>query len=127
MSNIRWKGIVLIITFWSLNWTMQGLRTHWGFFPLWLGYCLFVSSLVSSRNKSSLLTRNYSAYFGLFLISIPVWWLFELINWHTRNWLPLLGYLGYIPFALELFALYQFIIGITGKNHLNDYVVFNNL
>ena len=84
---IHWAGIVLILTFWLFNWTIPGLRTHWGFFPLWVGYCLFVSSLVSSRNKSSLLTRNCWAYLGLFLISIPIWWLFELINWHTKNWL----------------------------------------
>jgi hypothetical protein len=255
---------------------LPGLRTHWGFFPLWLGYCLFVSSLVSARKESSLLTRNCRAYAGLFLISMPIWWLFELINWHTNNWLyqgreyfssteffllsslsfsvvvpavfgtaelvgtfpwvkklttgprftlypwtppiilgagllmallivlwpryyfplvwgalyliveainlklgyrtllahlsqgdwrqtvslglgslicgffwelwnyysypkwiynipyvdfmhvfemPLPGYLGYIPFALELFALYHFVIGISGKNHLNNYVL----
>ena len=241
---------------------------------MWFGYCLFVSSLASARHTSSLLTRNGWAYLGLFLVSIPIWWLFELINWRTQNWLyqgreyfsnleffllsslsfsvvlpavfgtaelvatfawvkkltagprltlypwtkrlisaagllmmlliilwpryyyplvwcslylivdsinlklgyrtllahlsqgdwrqvvslglgalisgffwelwnyysypkwtynvpyvdfmhvfemPLLGYLGYIPFALELFALYHFVIGLTGKNHLNDY------
>lgn len=273
---IHWTGIVLILTFWLFNWMLPGLRTHWAFFPLWVGYCLFVSSLVSSRSKSSLLTRNCWAYLGLFLISIPVWWFFELINWHTQNWfyqgeeyfsrteffllsslsfsvvipavfstaelvgtfswvkklttgprftlyhstgrfmlgtgllmmlliviwpqyyfplvwgalyliveslnlklgyrtlldrlsqgdwrqivslglgslicgffwelwnyysypkwvyripyvdflhvfeMPLLGYLGYIPFALELFALYHFAIGVTGKDHLNNYVL----
>jgi hypothetical protein len=85
-SVIRWAGVVLTLTFWFFNWTLPGLRTHWGFFPLWLGYCLFVSSLTSSRNKSSLLSRNCLAYLGLFFISIPIWWLFELINWHTQNW-----------------------------------------
>jgi hypothetical protein len=99
---IRWAGLVLIFTFWWFNWTIQGLRTHWGFFPLWLGYCLFVSSLVSSRNRSSLLTRNLWAYSGLFLISIPLWWLFELINRHTQNW----SYLGRESFSdMEFFLL----------------------
>jgi hypothetical protein len=65
---------------------LPGLRSHWAFFPLWLGYCLFVDSWTHSRNKSSLLTQNGGAYLGLFLVSIPVWWLFELINWHTQNW-----------------------------------------
>jgi hypothetical protein len=37
--------------------------------------------------------------------------------------MPLLGYLGYIPFALELFALYHFAIGIVGKDRLNNYVL----
>jgi len=83
---ICWTGISLILFFWSCNWLLPGLRTHWAFFPMWLGYCLFVSSLVILRTRSSLLTRNYRAYVGLFLISIPIWWLFEFINWHTQNW-----------------------------------------
>jgi len=85
-SLIRWTGIILILTFWLINWKSAGLRTHWAFFPLWAGYCLFVSSLVSARRAPSLLTRNFRAYLGLFLVSMPIWWLFELINWHTNNW-----------------------------------------
>ena len=100
---IQWAGIALIFTFWWFNWTMTGLRSHWGFFPLWLGYCLFVSGLVSLRNQSSLLTRNPWAYFSLFLISIPVWWLFELINWHTQNW----SYLGREYFSDMEFFLWS--------------------
>ncbi len=81
-----WLGLGLIITFWALNWTLTGLRTHWGFFPLWLGYCLTVDALVFFRKGDSLLTRNPRAYAGLFLISIVGWWLFEFINWRTQNW-----------------------------------------
>ena len=81
-----WLGLGLIITFWALNWTLTGLRTHWGFFPLWLGYCLTVDALVFVRKGDSLLTRNPRAYAGLFLISIVGWWLFEFINWRTQNW-----------------------------------------
>jgi hypothetical protein len=33
--------------------------------------------------------------------------------------MPLLGYTGYLPFALELFAMYQFILLITGR-HKDD-------
>ena len=41
-----WLGLALVAVFWILNWTLSGLRTHWGFFPLWLGYCLTVDALV---------------------------------------------------------------------------------
>ncbi len=81
-----WLGLALVITFWILNWSLSGLRTQWGFFPLWLGYCLTVDALVFARKGSSLLTRNSSAYIGLFLISAPAWWLFEVVNWRTQNW-----------------------------------------
>jgi len=36
----------LVAVFWILNWSLSGLRTHWGFFPLWLGYALTVDALV---------------------------------------------------------------------------------
>jgi hypothetical protein len=80
-------GFVLIVIVWPINWCLPGLRTHWLFFPLWLGYCLTVDALVFWRKGTSLLTRSPAGYFKLFLISAPVWWLFELINLRTQNWI----------------------------------------
>jgi hypothetical protein len=97
-----WAGLALIALFWPLNWCLPGLRTHWGFFPLWLGYCLSVDALGCLRRGHSLLTRNPAAYAGLFVVSAPAWWLFELINLRTQNWF----YLGEEAFsALEFAAL----------------------
>ena len=79
-------GLGLILIFWFLNWTLTGARTHWGFFPLWLGYCLAIDGLVFWRMGTSLLTRSPSKYVGLFLVSAPVWWIFELLNLRTQNW-----------------------------------------
>ena len=81
-----WLGLGLMIVFWILNWSLSGLRTHWGFFPMWLGYCLTVDALVFTRKGSSLLTRSPAAYVGLFLATVPIWWLFEVLNWRTQNW-----------------------------------------
>ena len=81
-----WFGILLILVFWFLNWTLTGLRTHWGFFLLWLGYCLTIDALVKKRSGTSLLTRSKQKYIGLFFISAPSWWLFELFNSHLNNW-----------------------------------------
>jgi hypothetical protein len=96
-----WIGLVLIVLFWTLNWTLTGLRTHWGFFPLWLGYSLTTDALVFCRKGHSLITRNPAAYAGLFLISAPAWWLFELINLRTQNWF----YLGEETFTTIEYAL----------------------
>ncbi len=79
-------GLLLAIIFWIMNWSLTGLRTHWGFFPMWLGYCLTVDALVLTRKGHSLLTRSPVAYVALFFISVPAWWLFEVINWRTQNW-----------------------------------------
>ena len=99
-----WLGLGLIFIFWILNWTLTGPRTHWGFFPLWLGYCLCIDGLVFWRTGTSLLTRSPRKYVGLFLLSAPVWWLFELLNLRTQNW----DYLG-----LEIFTSLQYIFWTT--------------
>jgi len=97
-----WLGLVLAIIFWILNWSLPGLRTHWGFFPMWTGYCLTVDALVFTRKGHSLLTRNPRAYIALFLISMPAWWLFEVINWRMQNW----SYIGEESFSdVEYFLL----------------------
>jgi hypothetical protein len=96
-----WIGLLLIAVFWPLNWLLPGLRTHWGFFPLWLGYALTMDALVFRRKGHSLLTRNPTAYAWLFLVSAPAWWLFELINLRTQNWF----YLGKEAFTTLEYAL----------------------
>jgi hypothetical protein len=81
-----WVGLGLAVLFWMLNWTLNGPRTHWGFFPLWLGYCLAVDGVVRWRTGTSLVSRSPRKYVGLFLISAPVWWIFELLNLRMQNW-----------------------------------------
>lgn len=98
-----WIGIFLIVIFWFINWSLQGLRTHWGFFPLWLGYCLTVDAIVFKKRGTSLLTRSPQKYIGLFLISAPSWWLFELFNSHLKNW----QYLGKENFTPVEYALFE--------------------
>jgi hypothetical protein len=79
-------GALLVIVFWVLNWSMEGLRTQWAFFPLWLGYCLVIDALVLLRTGTSLVERSRKKYAGLFLASALVWWLFELVNARLQNW-----------------------------------------
>lgn len=102
-----WFGLSLMIIFWILNWTLTGPRTYWGFFPLWLGYCLAIDGLVFRRTGTSLLTRSPRKYTGLFLISAPAWWIFELFNLRTQNW----AYLGaeiFTPFEYAFWTTLSF-------------------
>ncbi len=99
-----WLGLVLVIIFWILNWTLIGPRTNWGFFPLWTGYCLSMDGLVFWRTGTSLLTRSWRRYIGLFLASAPVWWIFELLNVRTQNW----TYIG-----AEIFSPLQYVFWTT--------------
>ncbi len=97
-----WIGLILLSTAWILNWSLPGMRTHLLFFPLWLGYCLTVDGLVYRRKGTSLATRSWKRYIGLYLISAPAWWLFELINLRTGNW----HYLGREMFTDLQYALF---------------------
>jgi hypothetical protein len=94
-----WTGLGLVAVFWMLNWSLDGLRTQWAFFPLWLGYCLTIDALVLVRTGTSLFSRSQKKYIGLFIASAPAWWLFELANWRLQNW----HYAG-----SETFSAFQF-------------------
>ncbi len=82
-----WVGIILVGLFWYFNWGLPGLRTHWAFFPLWLGYILTVDALVFIRKGSSCFTRNPRSFALLFPLSAPLWWIFEAVNVRTQYWL----------------------------------------
>jgi hypothetical protein len=89
--SARWLGrggfgLALVAICWPLNWTLSGPRTAYLFFPLWLGYILIVDCLVQERTGSSIWTRSRRQFVLLFVLSAPAWWLFEVINWRTRNW-----------------------------------------
>ena len=100
-----WIGLLLIVVCWPLNWLLPGLRTHVLFFPLWLGYILTVDGLVFLRKGTSLLTRSRKRFIGLFLVSVPAWWLFELFNERVQNW----QYVGREQFTdLQFFVLSSF-------------------
>ena len=81
-----WAGVFLLATCWPLNWMLPGMRTAYLFFPLWLGYILLVDALVLARTGSSLWTRSHLSFVLLFVVSSPVWWLFEAVNGRTQNW-----------------------------------------
>ncbi len=82
-----WLGLALVAVAWPGNWLLPGLRTHLLFFPLWLGYILTVDALVARRRGDSLLLRSRRGFVALFAVSVPVWWLFELVNLRLGNWI----------------------------------------
>jgi hypothetical protein len=85
-----YAGVFLVLLFWYVNWYGgDGLRTHWAFFPLWLGYLLCFDALAVFRGRKSLIKGNPFRFGGLFLVSIPLWWLFELLNARAGYWIYL--------------------------------------
>lgn len=102
-----WIGLALAVVFWALNWGLTGPRTYWAFFPMWLGFCLGIDGLVFWRTGTSLLTRSWRKYVGLFLLSAPIWWLFEALNLRTQNW-EYLGVAGFSPLAYAFWTTVSF-------------------
>jgi hypothetical protein len=89
VRNYSWYGYagwLFMLSGWAGNWFGEGLRTHIFFFPQWLGFILLVDAWVLKRTDSSLVKRDLKKFISLFFISIPVWWLFELLNVRVQNW-----------------------------------------
>ena len=54
--------------------------------------------------------------------SYPKWYYYlPMVNFFHIFEMPLLGYIGYLPFSLELFSVYNFITGISGDRG-NEYI-----
>ena len=125
-------GIGLIAIFWPLNWTLSGHMpvTSWGFFPLWLGYCLTVDGLNAYLRGTSLYTRSGRKYIGLFLVSAPAWWLFEVLNWRVQNWYyvgrelftdPAYGFLSSLSFSTVIPAVFGTAELIAGSDFMRRF------
>jgi len=95
-------GFLLVAGAWILSWGLSGQRTHALFFPLWLGYCLVIDGWTRARTGTSPLSRSARGWALLFLGSIPVWWLFELLNLRLGNW----EYLGSGTFSQLEYAFW---------------------
>ena len=95
-------GLALVAVFWFASWTHLGALGEYAFFPLWLGYILVVDALVAMRKSASLLTRAPREFVALFLLSTPIWWIFEFHNYFLLNW----HYLGaHEPSFWEMFFI----------------------
>lgn len=79
-------GICLNLIFWFLTWFLDGLRSHWTFFPLWVGYILTMNGLTELRKGYSLFSKAPLHWLLLFVISAPVWWIFEWLNKAAHYW-----------------------------------------
>ncbi len=79
-------GLALIAVFWTAAWARWGIISEYAFLPLWLGYILTMDAFVVMRRGSSFLTAHPRAFVSLFVISAPIWWLFEGLNEFTHNW-----------------------------------------
>jgi hypothetical protein len=125
-------GLASIILIW--------LFPHYCFPLIWLCFLFLLDPLNNLLGRKSCLAhiaaRNWR-FLALPLAGLICGFLWEMWNyyalpkWHydvpyINFWkifeMPLLGYSGYLPFALELFAMYQFVLLLIRQR--DDYLSF---
>jgi hypothetical protein len=79
-------GVTLVAVAWPTAWFGPTTLAEFTFFPLWLGYILSVDGLMERRTAASLLRRSGRRFAALFVMSVPLWWLYEALNARLGNW-----------------------------------------
>jgi hypothetical protein len=79
-------GLALVALGWGLSLAgVEPARRYW-FQLVWPGYILVADGVVLARTGTSLLSSNLRRVAGMAALSAAFWWLYELVNWHLRNW-----------------------------------------
>jgi hypothetical protein len=81
-----WAGVALVFVWWPVAWLQIQPYSDNYFLPLWLGYILTVDGIVCVRTGTSLIQRNNLNVMLLFVLSVPLWWVFEALNQVLQNW-----------------------------------------
>ncbi len=112
-----YTGLALIAIGWPLAWARpDGIQFLWenSFLFLWVGYALVVDAFNWKLGGTSLFSRNPKAYLGMFLLSIPAWWLFEFFNLFLQNWHYLHNrHIGSIEYALRSSLHFSIVIPVV--------------
>lgn len=130
LKNWGWIGLILIILV-ELNFIFKIQPFYSIYFPIvWIGYILFIDSLVFRLKGKSLISNNFDKLLGMFIISPLVWWLFEFFNISLQNWhyintqifgqyynlFALICFSVVIPAFFETFELFKTLFK-TKENH----------
>jgi len=129
--------------FFIFGWIMLALLLLWPrlFFPfIWISIYFILEPLniwLGNRSLAEYTRKgNWRPVISLWLGVLLTAFFWEMWNFYSYpkwiyhvpwgGWLkvfemPLLGYGGYLPFALELYALYHFVLGLFGKKKI-DYM-----
>ncbi len=85
----------------------------WYMSIIWIGYILFIDSIVYKLKKKSLLSSYTKEFAFMCILSIPFWLIFEFYRILTNSWIyvnytlatEVASFLTFIPSVLETFTL----------------------
>ena len=137
-------GKKLPLLFFISGWIILGLLLLWPqiFFPLvWISVYFIIEPINFWLGVKTLLQftekGNWHPVWNLWAGVLICGFFWEMWNYYSfPKWtydlpyldvlevfeMPLAGYLGYLPFSLELFALYNLLIGMSGVKWLRNFV-----
>ncbi len=132
-----WMTIALV-ALGVLCFMLPWLFPKYFFILIWLSLALLLDPINNRLGRKSALAHIAVGDWHFFVLPLAglccgflweMWNYFALPKWYyTIPYIgffkifemPILGYTGYLPFALELFAMYQFILFVTGQK--KDYL-----
>jgi len=79
-------GALLCGAFWYFTWSDVPILSRYAFFPLWLGYIVFINGISELVFADSFFRRAGANFLWLFAASVPFWWFFEYLNTVVQNW-----------------------------------------
>ncbi len=102
-----WGSVALIwtVAWWVLAWTRWdwfASLQRYTFFPLWVGFIVFVNAATQQRTGTCLMLRAPRRWCALFGLSAVCWWGFEWLNRFVENW----HYLGAEGFGPASYAVH---------------------
>lgn len=100
-------ALALCLGAWTCSWLHIAPLSSYSFFPLWLGYVLFVDALIAHRKGTSPLLRSRWRFVQMFLASSLFWWIIEGFNTSIHNWHYQLDQ-SYSPFTLFVIGTLDF-------------------
>lgn len=114
-----------VLAWWILAWT----RFSWfepfqryTFFPLWLGFIVFVNAMTQWRHGDCLMRRTPAKWLRLFAASAIFWWLFEWLNRFARNW-HYLATADFGPVAYAVHATFCFSTVLPAVTAVAEFLV----
>lgn len=125
-------GIMLIV-FVEINFFLKIQPFAILSFPLvWFGYILAIDALVYKIKGNSLISNRLPQFLGMLVISMLLWWVFELVNIILQNWnyigLESLGVwkdaFGTISFSTVMPAMFE-TVELFGSVHLFEKLRLN--
>ncbi|HIH14546.1 MAG TPA: hypothetical protein HA224_04830 [Nanoarchaeota archaeon] len=78
----------LMIAFAELNFIFKIEPFASWYFPIiWFGYIFLIDSLVYKLRKHSLMHNDRTQFLFLMFLSAIIWWIYEILNISTSNWI----------------------------------------